>query len=96
MAGAAVTEITSVAAGAYLSIQPGAGVEWTIHNISVPIGTSAELYKYNGTNEILVDSNPSGGWSGEFFHNTNSIYYRVKNTSASTAYFGYDGIISVD
>lgn len=92
--GDAVTAVTSVASGAYLTIQPGSGVEWVIHNLSVPLGTSAELYKYDGSNEILIDSNLSGGWSGEFFHLTNSIYYRVKNTSVSTAYLGYDGIIS--
>jgi len=92
--GDTVTAVTSTASGSYLAMQPASGVEWIIHNVNVPTGTAAELYKYDGTNEIKIDTNSSGGWSGFFFHCTNSVYYRVKNTSVSTAYFGYDGIVS--
>lgn len=92
--GDTVTAVTSTANGAYLTIQPGSGAEWIVHNITVPEGTSAELYKYDGSNEIKIDTITGGGWLGYFFHCTNSIYYRVKNTSGSTAYLGYDGIVS--
>lgn len=91
--GDAINTLSSVATGSYLDIQPGAGVEWIIHNILVSSTAGIELYISDGTNEELVLSS-TGGLLDYHFHATNSIYYRVKNVSGSTEYIGYDGIIS--
>jgi hypothetical protein len=93
VADAVVVASTSVAAGESLTIQPGTGIEWIIHNIYIPSSVTVEMYVTDGENPILVDSN-TGGWLGFFFHLTNAQYMTIKNTSASTAYFKYDGIIS--
>jgi hypothetical protein len=92
--GDTTSALESVNAGSYLAITPGSGAEWIIHNVHAPIGTSTELYFYDGSNEIKIDTNTTGGWMGFFLHCTNSKYYRIKNTSVSAAYLGYDGIVS--
>lgn len=88
---AVCSDVTSISDTAYMTIQPGAGVEWVIHNISVPNDKAVELYYYNGTNEIKVDAN-TGGWIGYFFHCNNTRYYRVKNVSGGAVYMAYDGM----
>ena len=91
--GDVVSTISSIAAGAYLDIQPGSGIEWVIHNIHHE--DQVEIYFYDGTNSILVDVDAGqGSWTGQFFHCTNTKYYRVKNTAASAKLIGYDGIIT--
>ena len=90
---AVVVASTSVASGSSMTIQPDVGIEWIIHNIYVPPTASVEMYTTDGTNPILVDSN-TGGWIGFFFHLTNAQYMTIKNTSGSTIYMKYDGIIS--
>lgn len=93
--GDAVTCIpTSVAAGASLTIRPASGEEWIIHNIEGAIGYPLEIYKTDGTNPILFDSNPSGGFIGYAFHVTYTSYFTIKNTDASSRYISYDGIVS--
>ncbi len=84
---------TSVIASASLTIQPNAGIEWIIHNIYVPATATIELYRTDGTNPILVDSN-TGGYLGYFFHLTNTNYMTIKNTTVGTVYMSYDGVIS--
>jgi len=82
--------IASVANNSFLNVQPGAGVEWVIHNFHHAGG--AELQFFDGTNFILLDTDTEGGvWSGAF-HVTNLVYYRVKNTSGGTVNLGYDGV----
>lgn len=90
---AVVVASTSVGAGASLTIQPGSGIEWIVHNIYVEPTSTAELYVTDGSNDILVDSN-AGGWVGYFFHLTNAQYMKVKNTGSSSVYMKYDGIIT--
>jgi len=82
---------TSVTAGSYLDLRPAStDIEWVIHNIWHE--GSAELYFYDGTNEILCDSHSSaGGWVNMALHCTYSRYYRVKKTG-SDGKISYDGI----
>jgi len=81
----------SVAAQDFLAIQPGAGVEWVIHNVHHEAG--AELHFYDGTNTIVVMTDAAGGsWTGLALHATNTKYYRIKNTDAAAKHLGYDGV----
>lgn len=93
MTDTAVTSIESVDASAYMDIKPGAGVEWCVHNIIA--GAACELYISNGTNEVKFDTQiANSGWINQAWFLKNTVYLRVKNTSAGAAYFGYTGIIS--
>lgn len=83
--------ITSVAASDYLDIQPTAGVEVIIHNISH--GNDAQLEYYDGTNYVVCDTHSGqGSWMGMFLHCTNGKRYRVKNISASATNICCDGV----
>jgi len=85
--------MSSIAAGAYLDLQPAGTVEWVIHNIYH--ASDAELHQYDGTNDILVESHyGKGGWLGYFFHCRNALRIRVKNTNTAAQYIGYDGIVT--
>lgn len=90
---AVVVASTSVANNAYLTIQPGAGIEWVIHNVHVPNTAAIEMYMTDGTNDILTDKN-TGGWLGYFMHLTNAQYMKIKNVSGGSIYMKYDGIIT--
>ena len=93
--GQAVVTISSIADDASLSIQPSSGVEWIIHNISVPEDAEVEIYFSDGSNDILSVSN-TGGYIDGHFHVTNSHYYKIKNVSGGSIYIGYDGIITYE
>lgn len=83
--------VSSVAQNAYLSMQPSAGVEAVIHNITH--STDAVLEFYDGTTAVTVDTQiGAGSWMGMFLHCTNSKYYRVKNTNASANNICCDGM----
>lgn len=84
---------TSVSAGSSLTIQPGSGVEWIVHNIYVPSSATIEIYRTDGSNPILVDGN-TGGYLGYWFHLTNTNYMTIKNTTGGAIYISYDGVIS--
>jgi hypothetical protein len=90
-AGDAVAAISSIANNSSLTIQPGSGVEWCIHNISTGSG-NAELYMTDGSNTSKVDT--STGWAGYAWFLTNSVYLTVKNVSGGTLYFGYTGVVT--
>lgn len=83
----------SVANDAYLTIQPSAGVEASIHNIYVPESSGVEIYYSDGVNDVLVVSNTGSLYSTQF-HVTNTYYIRVKNVSGSSINLGYDGIVT--
>lgn len=90
---AVVAYSNDLANNGYMALQPGADVEWVIHNIYC--ADDAEIYWYDGTNEMLVMSVTGAAWiSGVFSHCTNAKYIRVKNKSGSAADFGYDGIVT--
>lgn len=85
--------LASVATGAYLDIQPGAGVEVVIHNIYHE--SDIELYFYDGTNNLLFDSETGKGAYARFaFHVTNTRWIRVKNLDAASKLIGYDGVVT--
>ena len=88
-----VVGLESVGHAAYMTIQPGSGVEWSIHNI---YGAAAcELYVYNGAIEIKIDvTTEPKSWLSYFFDLTNAHYLRLKNVSGAAAIFGYDGVIT--
>jgi len=91
--GSVISNLISIGAGLYLNIQPPVGEEWVIHNINHE--DAVELCFYDGTNNLLIDSDTEkGAWAGFFFHCTNSRYYRVKNTATAAKLISYDGIIT--
>jgi len=91
--GAAVQGLVSKAQNEFLDMQPGAGIEWIIHNIYHE--NNIELYIYDGTNQIKIDSDSGyGAMYGLCIHCTNTKYLRIKSTYASAQLIGYDGIIT--
>lgn len=83
--------ISSIAAGAFLDIQPPQGEEWVIHNIYHEGDVQLELY--DGTNSLVFDVDAGAGVYAKYaFHVTNSIRIRVKNTMASAKLIGFDGV----
>jgi len=81
----------TVTDGSFLEFQPGAGVEVVIHNITIPEGTLAELYHYDGADSILVMSFNSSLFNLQL-HATNGTWYRVKNVSGASRIYGADGM----
>lgn len=93
LVGDKVLELSSVADGAYLTIQPVSGEEWTIQMLCW--GATVELYFYDGTNSILMSGDSlNGSRINSFIPVTNSQYYRLKNVSGGSAYFGYGGVVT--
>ena len=85
--------LSSIAAAAYLDIQPAAGVEVVIHNIYHDGDIQLEFY--DGTNSLIFDTEAGAGVYAKYaFHVTNARRIRVKNTAAAAQLIGYDGIQS--
>ena len=85
--------LSSIAAAAYLDIQPAAGVEAVIHNIYHESDIQIEFY--DGTNSLIFDTDPGAGIYAKYaFHVTNARRIRVKNTNAAAKLIGYDGIVT--
>jgi len=83
--------VSAVAQNAYFNMQPAAGVEVVVHNISH--STDAILEFYDGTTAVTVDTvTGAGSWMGMFLHCTNTKYYRVKNTNAVSNSLCCDGM----
>ena len=91
-AGSPLNVHSSVLNGAYLTIQAGSGATWEISNIYC--GGAWELYRTDGTNTILVtNGTQAGGLLKLNLVADNTYYYKVKNVSGGTVYFGYDGVV---
>ena len=89
-AGDIVADSQSISNGNYMDIQPGAGAEWVIQNVSW--GGAVEMYTYDGTNSNKCDSDTTFG--GRFCMNylcNNTDYYRIKNVSGGDIIIHYDG-----
>jgi hypothetical protein len=88
-----VSDLQTITTGAYLDIQPAAGVEWVINNIYHDADVTIEFY--NGTNSLVFSTEPSAA-SVSFvnFRCNNTRRIRVKNTNAASKLIGYDGIIT--
>ena len=86
------TDISAdVANNDYCDIQPGAGHEAVIHNIYYE--DDIEVYRYDGANEILIESFTGNGvYSWLDFHVNNTDRIRVKNVGGEAHDIGYDGI----
>ena len=84
---------TSIANGAFLTIQPASAEMWDVFNIYA--GGACELYWYDGTNSLKFSASkdfdnfhyPSG------LQLTNTKYLQVKNVSGVTANFAYSGAV---
>ena len=87
-----VADCQSITNAASLTIQPGAGIEWVIHNID--FGGAVEIYRTDGTNTILFRSESVAGEYACVRHLTNGDYLTVKNVSGGTIKIGYDGVVS--
>jgi hypothetical protein len=86
---------TSITDGSWLDIQPAASVEWVIHNVYVPEGTSVDFEYYDGTNIITFDSDDiDGSRFNQNWHVTNGTRVRIQNTSGATAFLAADGIVT--
>lgn len=80
-----------------ITIKPNtASVEWSIHNIYIPFGSTCEIYRTDGSNTILIMTTTSSLLSPYTFHVSTSQYITVKNVSGSTIYIGYDGVITME
>jgi hypothetical protein len=88
-----VADLQAIDSDSVLTIQPGAGAEWIIHNIYHE--DAVELYIAEDSNAILFDSHLTrGSWGAYFFHLTNDHYLKVKNKAALAKLVAYDGVVS--
>jgi hypothetical protein len=89
-----VSDIESIAASGYLTIQPTGTEEWIIHNIYHE--WDVDLQFYDGANALTFDTDPGANVYPRYaFHCNNTRYIRVKNIHISSAkLIGYDGVIS--
>ena len=90
--GDVVSALSSISSGSFLTIQPGAGVEWIIHNIY--FNDAIEVHVYDGSNSVRFRTFVDPGifpWVN--FKVTNSRYLRVKAANVTTL-IGYDGVIA--
>jgi hypothetical protein len=85
---------SSVANGSYLSIQPSGTTQWGIQNIYIPRGVICEIYRTDGTNDMLMWNTSDSMQFVQPIFATNTIYFRIKNVSGSASYLGYDAMIS--
>jgi len=91
---AVIVGLTSTANNSSLTIQPGASVEWVIHNLHTPEGSAWELYRTDGSNPIKIDHDAATGRYNLILHATNAQYYTLKNVSGSTVYLAADGMVT--
>lgn len=92
--GDVVTAHSVVLTTSYLDIQPSGTATWGIQNFYIPDGVLCEVYRTDGTNEILLYKGSTTLQLPQPFHATNSIYFRIKNVSGSSSYLGFDGRIT--
>lgn len=91
--GDVVSIIESHVQNEYMTIRPGVGVEWIIHNIY--FNQPVEIQFYDGSNALIFEwINDIGEWPWTLFHLKNGYYLRVKATNFGTTLMAYDGVIS--
>lgn len=88
--GDVVNGLSNLANNASLQIKPSAGVDWAIHNLYY--GAGCEVRFTDGTNSILIESPAAGQSTNRSHRATNTRWFEIKNTSGSSANFGYDGV----
>ncbi len=92
------TSQSVVANGGYLTIRPDSGKEAVVHNIYADDNGDVdiiELYRSDGTNDILVGTF-KGSYVTCYFHVSNGYYMKVKNVSGISIPLGYDGVYTVE
>lgn len=90
--GDVVADCQSIGTGAALDIQPGAGVEWIIHNIGFT--HQVTLQRYDGTDTAAMVTFAGPGWQNFFpgIHVNNTQRIRLINDDASSRVLCYDGV----
>jgi hypothetical protein len=84
---------TAVANNGFVDIQPGAAIEWVIHNIYYE--GAVEIYWYDGSTDIKFDADTTAGARLNLaLHCTNAKRIRVKNVSGGAQDIGYDGMVT--
>ena len=92
-AGDVTTDQQSISNGARLTIQPGAGAEWVVHNLYY--GGAVELRRVSSGTDLVFDTDAGvGARLGYVWHVTNSVYMEIKNTSGGAIVIGYDGVVT--
>lgn len=90
-AGSVVAANNSTGASATWTVQPAAGVEWSIHNVYW--SGACSLKKYDGIYTVTFDSPTSAGaLTNMIIHLNNSVYLQITDTSGATNVMGYDGV----
>lgn len=85
--------VSAIAQNNYFNMQPSSGVEVVVHNIGH--STDAQLEFFDGSTAVTIDTQTgAGSWTGMFLHCTNSKYYRIKNTNASSNNMCCDGMVT--
>ena len=88
----------TIGATEFLTMQPSAGVEVVVHNITVNPTDAASISAlefYDGTDAYVVDTiTGSGSWMGMFLHCTNTAYYRVNPSDATNTKGCCDGMVT--
>jgi hypothetical protein len=93
--GDVVAACSSIASGAALDVQPGAGVEWAIHNIFFEY--DVELQRYDGSNTVATAQFTGPDWQNisPVIHVNNTNRIRLKNLHGSLAkLICYDGVVT--
>ncbi len=86
---------TSISDAGFLDIQPGASIEWVIHNVYVPLDIDVEFEYFDGTNIIKFDEDAVDGTRFVVnWHVTNGTRVRIKNVSGGAAFIAADGIVT--
>ncbi len=91
--GDTVSAFASKASAATTDIQPGSGAEWLIHTLTCEPGKAMEVYLYDGSTQVLVDT-ITQTTHGLIFRLTNTLYMQLKNVSGGTARNGYQGVVT--
>lgn len=88
--GDVVSSMSVVSSGGFMSIIPGSGQHWVIHNLYH--GNDVCLQLYNGTNPMSFTSIAGANVETNLqFHCTEAIYLRVQSV-ADSAWMGFDGV----
>lgn len=93
--GNTIGDTVEVASGASINIRPSTDVEWVIHNIYIPLGSTVELYRWNniGTTPQILMHKLTNTTSFQSYHATIDDFFIIKNISGSSIWVSYDGVL---
>lgn len=93
--GDAVGSIENINDDAAITIKPGAGIEWIVHNLFVPDGSptnSVQVHVVDGSGSMLIGE-ISSSMLQMTFHISNTQWLTMTNKTGGTILLGYDGIV---